>query len=51
VWYGIAPWLEEDKDDNDNDGYVLVTVKLYLYSAITVVFHMYTGLKKGLRRI
>jgi hypothetical protein len=30
VWFGIVPWLEEDKNDNDNDAYVLVTGKRYL---------------------
>jgi hypothetical protein len=49
--YGIASWLEEEEDDNGDDGYVLVTGRLYLCSTMTEVFQMYTWLKKELRRI
>lgn len=44
MWYGIASWLEEDEDGNDNDGYMLVTVKLFLCSSTNEKFQMCTGL-------
>jgi len=44
VWYRIALWLEEDEDGNDNDGYMLVTGKLYLCSTTKEDFQMYSGL-------
>ena len=51
MWHGIASWLEEDEDGNNNDGYVLVTGKLYLCSTMAEKLQMYSGLKEDLMRI
>ena len=44
MWYGIASWVEEDEDGNDNDDYVFVRGKLYLCGTRKEKFQLYTGL-------